>query len=315
MKVFAIIVTYNGMHRDWISKCLTSLKHSTMPITSIVVDNNSSDGTVDFIKKNHPEVILTQSDKNLGFGGANNIGISEALNNSADAVFLLNQDATIEPNTIAVLAELSKKYPEYGIISPLQLDGTGDRLEWGFSNSVGYDYNKDFFSDYVLNKPKKDIYSSRISYAASWFLSKECLRKVGGFNPSFFHYGEDDNYCQRVLYKKMKIGFTPLTFILHDTYHKPESTLNKQTSYLASEIRHKTLSLSAPGSNLNLSKLTAQYKNKIIKNLILLNRKEYQLNKDILKFLKEKGNFIVENRKISESQIEYAFIKIIDLNK
>lgn len=308
MNIFVVIVTYNGMHRDWISKCLVSLIRSKYLVKVIVVDNNSSDGTVDYIKKNHPEVILIQSDKNLGFGGANNIGISEALNKGADAVFLLNQDATIEPNTITVLAELSKKYPEYGIISPLQLDGTGERLEWGFSNSVGYDYNKDFFSDYVLNKPKKDIYSSRISYAASWFISKQCLKIVGGFNPSFFHYGEDDNYCQRVLYKKLKIGFTPLTSILHDTYHKPEKTIEPHAHFISGEIRQKTLYLSMPASKGDLRKLKSQYRNKLIKSLLTLNGETYITNKEILKFFIEKGKFIIKNRTKSESDDLYTFL-------
>ena len=75
-KVFIIIVSYNG--EQWIQKNLESLKQSSYPVKTIVIDNNSSDTTVS-ITKTFPEVQLILSNENLGFGKANNIAIKEAL--------------------------------------------------------------------------------------------------------------------------------------------------------------------------------------------------------------------------------------------
>ena len=101
MKVYSIVVTYNG--EQCITKCLQSLRESTQPSEVILIDNASSDQTVAFVRMHFPEVrVITQS-CNLGFGAANNIGIRIALNEGADYLFLLNQDAWVTPDCIEKL--------------------------------------------------------------------------------------------------------------------------------------------------------------------------------------------------------------------
>lgn len=85
LKVFVVIVTYNGMR--WLGKCLSSIPEK---YEVIIVDNNSTDETVQFIQKYNREITLFQESTNLGFGQANNKGISYALNHSAESVYLLN---------------------------------------------------------------------------------------------------------------------------------------------------------------------------------------------------------------------------------
>jgi GT2 family glycosyltransferase len=208
--IYIIIVTYNGM--KWLARCL----ESTKPYPVIVVDNNSTDGTVDYMKNNHPEIILFEEKENLGFGQANNVGISYALNEGADFVFLLNQDAYLEPGCLESLVKAQDANLEYGILSPVHLNGEGNRLDKNFSNYLNYQANPDFYSDYVLNKPKKLIYDIPFVNAAGWLLSKKCLFEVGGFDPIFFHYGEDVNLCQRILYHDFKIGILPGNYLRHD---------------------------------------------------------------------------------------------------
>ena len=105
-EVYVVIVTCNG--EKWVENCFDSLKNSSYPVETIVVDNSSTDNTVPRIKKAYSDVILIESDINLGFGRANNIGIKYALENQADYVFLLNQDAWIEKETIEKM--LTKVY-------------------------------------------------------------------------------------------------------------------------------------------------------------------------------------------------------------
>ena len=232
-KVYIIIVTYNGM--PWIQKCMDSCKGHSI----VIVDNNSTDDTVSFIKKNFPEVYLLPQSKNLGFGQANNRGISYALNNGAQHVFLLNQDAYLGKGCIETMVTVQKQNPDYGILSPIHLNGIGDRLDQGFSEYVTYENNVNFYSDFVLRKPLHEVYEVPFVNAAGWLLSLDILEKVGGFDPIFFHYGEDDNYCQRAHYHNFKIGVVPKAFLQHDREDRKVSRPNKSEFFRILERRLK----------------------------------------------------------------------------
>jgi GT2 family glycosyltransferase len=197
---------------SWLSKCL----ESTKPYTVIVVDNNSTDETIYFIKANYPSITILPQKENLGFGAANNIGISYALKLGAERVFLLNQDAYLENDTIEKLIVVHNKNQNFGILSPIHLNGKGDRLDKNFSNYLNYDANANFYSDFILKKPLPTVYEVPFANAAGWLISKCCLEMIGGFDPIFFHYGEDDNYCQRLRYHGFKIGVVPNVFLRHD---------------------------------------------------------------------------------------------------
>ncbi len=208
--VVIVIVTYNGMH--WIAECLQSC--ASYP--TVVVDNKSTDGTVGFIESNFPEVHLIQEQKNSGFGQANNKGISWALQQGFSNVFLLNQDAYLGESCIDTLHNISKHNIEYGILSPVHLNGRGDTLDKRFAMHMDFTKNPAFYSDFVIGKRKKKIYNVPFVNAAGWWITKKCLHTVGGFDPLFFQYGEDDNYCQRVLYHGLRIGVVPDVYIRHD---------------------------------------------------------------------------------------------------
>ena len=216
MKNIAVIIaTYNGM--KWIDECLKSVYGCSISVELLVIDNNSSDLTINFIRENFPQTIIFEQKVNLGFGKANNIGISYALKNNFDYVFLLNQDAFLEPNTLRDLVKTAESNPEYGILSPIQKDYSGKFLESSFHTFMTNDYTKSFYSDYVLQNKIKEIYDVDFVQAAAWLLPLNTIKKIGGFDPVFFHYGEDNNYCQRVLYHKLKIGVVSGTFIRHDS--------------------------------------------------------------------------------------------------
>jgi GT2 family glycosyltransferase len=198
----------------WIDKCLKSIVNQT---EVIVIDNNSIDDTLCFITANFPTVIVLPQTENLGFGLANNKGIEYAIKHDADAVFLLNQDAFAQTDCIANLKEAAIDNPEYGIISPLHLNGDGTAVDYTFLKVTSPFSASNLISDLILRKFSKSIYSLNFINAAAWFIPKAVFYKVGGFDPLFFLYGEDDNYCQRVLYHGFKIGIIPNATIFHDT--------------------------------------------------------------------------------------------------
>src|SRR4051794_15030332 len=131
MKVFVIIVTYNAVR--WIDRCFGNLKKSPIPLYIIAVDNNSTDNTLQVLASDYPEVELYDCKKNLGFGKANNIGIRMAMDRGADYIFLLNQDAWLAPQAIEGLIAIHKTRPDFGIISPIHLNGSGTALDFRFS--------------------------------------------------------------------------------------------------------------------------------------------------------------------------------------
>ena len=132
-KIYIIIVTYNAM--KWAERCFSSLKISSFPVNTIVIDNGSTDGTQDFIKANFPEIDFIESEKNLGFGLGNNLGIEKAYKNGADFIYLMNQDVWIFEGSIQKLLEAYQKHPkkeEIGILSPMHLDGSEKKLDLFF---------------------------------------------------------------------------------------------------------------------------------------------------------------------------------------
>ncbi|MBU3822744.1 glycosyltransferase family 2 protein [Flavobacteriaceae bacterium XHP0103] len=232
-KLYIIIVTYNGL--AWLDTCLSSCQG--YPV--IVVDNQSTDDTVSFIKKYYPNVEVLPQAKNLGFGAANNIGIKQALSMGADYVFLLNQDAYLGPDTIETLIKIHKKYVEYGVLSPIHLNGNGSHLDFNFS--YYFKQNNDLLNDALNTKKIKSVYEVPFVNAAAWLLPKNTLEIVGGFDPMFFHYGEDDNYCQRVLFHGFKVGVVPHTFVKHDRARRlPKTALSLQDRLVNKERQLKT---------------------------------------------------------------------------
>jgi len=221
--VLIIIVTYNGA--KWIRKCIESIYESNYEHFQIfVVDNASSDDTIEILNA-FPNIILHKSPFNLGFGQANNIGMKYALEKEYDYVFLLNQDTWIEKETITNLVQSSLQNPDYGIIAPMHYFSDEKSLEYFFSTRIAPNYCKNLISDYIVKgKENMDsVYSINFIHAAAWLINNETLKNVGGFDPLFFHYGEDNNYCQRVLFQGRKIGINPHSIMYHDCkVHNPD---------------------------------------------------------------------------------------------
>lgn len=223
MKLLVVIVTYNAM--QWAERCFDSLRKSTIVPDVFVVDNGSTDGTQTYIQQNYPEVMFQQSKENLGFGKANNLGLQYALDNEYDYVYLLNQDAWVMPETFEKLIEISERNPCYGVLSPMQIQANGEHLDCNFvKNVIGYSQRSEpLIIDDLFFGRKNEVYEVTYVMAAHWMISRKCLETVGGFSPTFPHYGEDDNYMGRVIYHNMKVVIVPHLSVVHDREGRKES--------------------------------------------------------------------------------------------
>ena len=236
--VLVIIVTYNAM--PWAEKCLGSIKNSNYPADIFIVDNGSSDGTQEYIKNNYPGAIFTQNESNLGFGKANNLGLKYALDNGYEYVYLLNQDAWILPDTLDKLISTHERHPEYGILSPMQCQANMCRLDCKFAANVCFKVKDEMLLNDLYFNSLKEIYEVPVVMAAHWLLSKECLIKVGGFSPTFPHYGEDDNYCDRTRYYNFRIGIVPETLAVHNRESRVSTRANQLYMFYIDILRQSS---------------------------------------------------------------------------
>ncbi|MFT4800731.1 MAG: GT2 family glycosyltransferase [Flavobacteriaceae bacterium] len=195
----------------WIEKCLASC--TGYPV--VVIDNASTDATISYIERQYQNTRVLPQNTNTGFGMANNIGIAFAQAQGATSFFLLNQDAYLFPETISILLKFQKENEDYGIVSPIHLDGSGQQFDKKFAayvNAPGIDAA----AVKLLEDTAETHMSVPFVNAAGWMLSQEAIKKVGLFDPLFFMYGEDDNMCQRMRYHGYQIGVVPSAKMIHD---------------------------------------------------------------------------------------------------
>lgn len=226
--IYTIVVTYNG--KQWIDRCFNSLFRSTVQQKIIAIDNASSDGTPDLIRERYPQVDLIETGVNLGFGKANNIGMKTAFKDNADFVFLLNQDAWVEPNTMALLISASQNYRQFGILSPMHLTGSGTSLDLNFSYCLMESTAKEIIEDNLLQK-KRCVYEINMVNAAAWLITRDCLKTVGLFDPLFTHYGEDNDYVLRTIFHNFSIGIVFDSRIYHDRENRKNMSFRQLLNY------------------------------------------------------------------------------------
>ena len=205
--ILTIVVTYNAM--QWVDRCLSSIRNSSLNSDALVIDNCSTDGTADYVRERYPWVELVCSSGNQGFGAANNLGLRLALERKYDFVYLLNQDAWLKKDTLAKLVDAYRG--EYGVLSPLQKDAAG-KLDKGFKKHCG----KPLKVLKGISATDKLIVDVPFVMAAHWLLSRDAIKTVGGFSPAFRQYGEDENYIDRAHYFGFKCGVVPAASAVHD---------------------------------------------------------------------------------------------------
>jgi len=215
MRILIIIVTFNGMR--WLPLCLKTAVDQSVSADILVVDNQSTDGTQAYIKEAFPGIHLIESKFNLGFGKANNLGLTYGLKAGYEYFFLLNQDAYLEPDTIECLIKVQQSNPDFGVLSPMQYNGSGTALDQKFKVLFESTKNCRLHSPALLPPGKSiKIYTAKFVMAAFWLMSRACVERVGHFDEIFNHYGEDNDYLNRVWFHRFKVGIVENCKGFHD---------------------------------------------------------------------------------------------------
>lgn len=241
MLIYTIIVTYNG--RKWVDFCLGGLRKSSVKVVPIVIDNCSTDDTISYILAQYPETILFPQNKNLGFGQANNVGLRYALAHNADYVLLLNQDASIAPNAIELMLAQSDGR---SLLSPIHLNGDGTHLDHNFRQNTLF--KSALVIDDMFAGNLKSYYQIGEVCAACWLLPIAIIKKVGGFNPLFLQYGEDNNYYRRLCYHNIPTILVPAAQAYHD--RQMQGSIQAYNN----RILYRQLLINATNVNLNLTR-------------------------------------------------------------
>lgn len=291
--LFVIIVTFRG--RCWYDRCFSSLRKSTIPVQTIVIDNASNDGTVEYIRMHFPEIHLIESKENLGFGRANNIAMRYALDNGCDYIFLLNQDAWVEPDTFEKLIDIHQRHPEYGILGPVQVNAEKTKVLDGVIQFLinPDNVNKQMFSDFMMGTID-EVYPVAEINAAAWLLPRKTLETVGGFDPIFLHYGEDWNYLSRVLYHQLKVGLTPHLYVVHDCEEHVkqeigyEMTFDKWLLQRASDIQYP---------DTQVDDMMRHYRHTAMVKLLTFHKATFKENWGAFRFLKKHKHSLEMSRR------------------
>ncbi len=224
--VSIIIVTFNSS--KYIRACIDSIyeKTSDCDYEIIVVDNNSSDDTVDILYHEYKKVRLIRNTHNTGFAKANNKGIRRA---KGDYIMLLNPDTVLKNNAITLLRDFLDSRPDAGCVGSklTYFDGKHQLSCRKFPNF----YNVFFGRKSVLrfafpNNPiSKQYMQEHLDYSAvqtvDWvmgaamMIKKEVLDHVGLFDEDFFLFVEDTDLCYRFMQNEYKVYYYPEAQISH----------------------------------------------------------------------------------------------------
>ena len=202
--VSVIIVNYNG--KSYLKKCLESIKKIDYDnLEIIVVDNNSTDGTIEFLVQNYPSIITLKLDQNYGFAKPNNMAAKIA---KGEFLLFLNNDTEVTPNFLTELTQVLVRNDQIGICQSLLLKPNGEMDSSGdFIDKIGIVYN----SKEKINAIR-EISSAR---AASMIIRKNIFEELHGFDEKFFVSFEDVDLGWRSWIKGYQVVINPKSVVYH----------------------------------------------------------------------------------------------------
>jgi GT2 family glycosyltransferase len=219
MMISVIIANHNG--EEYLDRCLGSLGRPGRGLEVILVDNASSDGSLDLVASRFPEVRILPQGSNLGFAAANNIGADAAL---GDALLLLNADAWLEPGALDLLADRLESDHRAGLVAPRLRYPDGRRqFSWSPARGVLGEVLQRLRNGFearawVHGTLARGIgrFAGRSWYTAACVLIRaRAFQQVGGFDTRFFMYFEDVDLCVRLEEAGWRLAQEPRAVVTH----------------------------------------------------------------------------------------------------
>jgi GT2 family glycosyltransferase len=240
MVLTVVIVNYNVKY--FLEQCLRSVFAATQDLEAevYVVDNNSSDGSAEWIKNQFPQVKLIENQENVGFSKANNQAIRLA---KGDWVLLLNPDTIVPENCFNDILDYCQNHPKLGGLGVKMLDGSGVYLpeskrglptpEVAVYKMTGlsklFAKNPRFGAYYHGNLSENEPQKVEVLAGAFMWMRKSVLDEIGLLDETYFMYGEDIDLSHRIRLAGYENHYFPFAPIIH---YKGESTRKESYSYV-----------------------------------------------------------------------------------
>lgn len=213
------IVSYNT--RELLRKCLQTLADQNEPLQIIVVDNGSTDGSIEMVRADFPDVELIESGGNIGFGRANNLAFERARGRY---FLLLNSDAFPQAGALTTLRQWMDARPHVGAVGPQLLFPDGAlQISWGDDPQRGGIVWEQTF----LGAVRARLLPSRVASdevgaravdqlpGACELVRSEAYRQIGGFDPHYWMYVEDVDFNITLRAAGWRIWFVPTARVTH----------------------------------------------------------------------------------------------------
>lgn len=249
-KISIVIVSYNV--RDLLIQCLESVFKADMSdvVEVIVVDNHSSDDSVEMIKNLYPKVKLIENKHNTGFSGANNQGMEQG---EGDYFFLLNPDTEISKDTLICLYDYAETNAKVSIVAPRLLNSDGSVQMSAWRNPRLFDVILEtFFLHQILNIKTYHVNSFQqatpvdTASGAALFFSRKVKEKIKGLDPELF-WMEDADLCYRAS-RLGEIIYLPSTTVIH---HSGKSTKTNYNIPISNQLISKLKFFKKHSTSLN----------------------------------------------------------------
>lgn len=242
-----VIVSYNTL--DMLRDCLLSIKKAVKPkngLEVIVVDNNSTDGSVSMVRKEFPDVKLIAGKKNIGFAAANNRGVKIS---DGKYLLFLNSDTKVYKESLAKPLKYLKNHPEVGAITVKlvlangKLDPDNHRgfpTPWtSLTHFAGLSKlfpNSRLFNNYYQSyRNFSSIHAIDVTAGSYMMMPRKLFEKLGGWDETYFFYGEDIDLSCRIRETGKKIIYYPKAEVLH--YKGVSSGIRKESAKISTATK------------------------------------------------------------------------------
>lgn len=212
-----VVLNWKGV--EHLKYCIPSLlKTDYSNYHILLVDNNSKDGSIEFVRKNYPEIEILANSQNLGWAGGNNTGIIKGIKAKADYIILLNNDILIDPSWIKFAVETCEADKNIGMLG-FEVYGAGEKVPVQVFEKARSRFKK------LVVKDTKNIRGLAL------FVKKEVFENIGLIDEVYFAYGEEND----IEFRAKSAGYR-LVEINVPLWHYSEGSWGKRkwkASYLA----------------------------------------------------------------------------------
>lgn len=216
------VIVLNWNQPDHTMACVQSVLRANHQnrITVLVIDNGSSDDSVNRIRAGFRDVLVIETGANLGYAGGNNIGIRHALFGGSEAICILNNDVIVDPTFLDPLLTMLQKQPEVGIVTPL----IGERTEkgaqvWALGSTINWNtaaVTRNCAGEPIAHWRNQPPFEVDVASGAAMLVRREVLQQVGLMDEEFFLYFEEVDWSLAVRQAGYRILAVPASLVWHD---------------------------------------------------------------------------------------------------